>query len=344
MPMIYVEARPVALGLVPLGADHLYLVYRSDFGQDYVIGGGPDGPEGVVGGGFDIQVNQPIESSPEARGGESPSDRDAVALDFPDLTVDEAWALMVRYARMIDEADIRYDFTSTNSNALIGALVEAAGGDDDFPPDTGSPLGPVGLSSAEDILSSVTPPADGVLRGTAADDSFVMAEVHGEEIRGRGGDDLLVGGGGDDSLYGGADDDVARGGTGSDLLAGQRGADRLFGGRGSDTLAGGAQADLLNGGLGADVLTGGGGADRFIFSAKVFGQDIIADFRPVALGGASDLLVLSTDEVADADAFLAACREEGGDTVFDAGGDGLNTITLAGVSLSDLGAADLEFV
>ena len=65
------------------------------------------------------------------------------------------------------------------------------------------------------------------------------------QIRGREGDDLLLGQDGDDEVYVGDGKDTVRGGKGNDLLDGGAGIDILEGGQGEDTFV-------------VDVLTDGG--------------------------------------------------------------------------------------
>lgn len=140
--------------------------------------------------------------------------------------------------------------------------------------------------------------------GTAGDD-LVLASAHedgsGQNFRGGGGSDLLVGtyaddtirgeagintlvgGGGADDMFGGNEADLLLGGTQDDVLAtmggrdtlwGEAGADSLDGGNGDDLLYGGSHADTLNGGTGADTLYGGAGADELHGGG---GNDVLYD-------------------------------------------------------------------
>lgn len=102
---------------------------------------------------------------------------------------------------------------------------------------------------------------------------FIVGTIFGDNLRGYGGNDVMVG------L------------TGADTLAGDNGDDAILGGAGNDTVTGGAGDDLIVGGLGADMLMGGAGADHFVFSNIVvntvlpwlnLGQDSGKDI--VALG------------------------------------------------------------
>lgn len=130
-----------------------------------------------------------------------------------------------------------------------------------------------------------------------------------DDLHGDAGDDLLLGGGGIDRLWGDAGNDTIRGGGGNDLLYGGGGNDRLEGGPGNDRLEGGA---------GNDILTGGFGRDTFVFTE---GRDVITDFR----AGQQDRLVLDDalwSGVLDAAGVIDRfARLDGGDLVFDFGGN-----------------------
>lgn len=80
-----------------------------------------------------------------------------------------------------------------------------------------------------------------------------------DKLRGRGGDDVLVGSSGIDWLFGGADDDTLRGSFDGDVLKGNGGSDLLLGGRDDDFLDGGPPGPRIEGG--GDVLRGEHGRD-----------------------------------------------------------------------------------
>ncbi len=117
---------------------------------------------------------------------------------------------------------------------------------------------------------------------------------------------------------------------------------------GDDILFGGLGADLLNGGYGDDTLTGNGGADVFVFqdgyydtqtdTPTGFGADTVTDF----VAGEDYLDLRYVTSIADfADLKANHLSQSGNDTVItDAHG---NTITLTGVTATDLTADDFVF-
>jgi hypothetical protein len=290
---LFIEWRPAGIFGFSVGAAHLYVLHRDTDGKEYVIRSGPDSwlPFRTS---MDVEVNVPIEHSADARGDQSPASRSSTPLEFPDLDADQAWALMVSYARAVARADYPYVLLEENSNAFIGALLAAAGGvPGDLLPDGVDSDEAVGFSSYDRILKDIAPPADGVVTGSSHADRIHGIQV-GEVIKALGGDDrvwagrgddLVLGGDGDDSLYGQFGFDVLRGGNGDDrLFAGASGdparpdsntdvlADRLYGNGGNDRLKGSRERDLLYGGNGDDQLRGGGGDDRLSGGA---GDDLI---------------------------------------------------------------------
>ena len=274
---IFIEANEVEIAGLPSGAMHLYLVFRDSNGAEYVIRSGPRNAYTPWFGDMKIETNVPMADSADDRGRETPAERSSTPLNFPGLTDDQAWAVMVKYARMIDRADYPYEVLDENSNAFIGAMLAAAGGD---------PLAmlPSGVSRSEaldvvnyrDILADVPPPADGIVRGTSGADRITGIQVD-EVIRAGAGNDAVWGGRGDDQIHGEAGSDLLYGQVGGDKLYGGVGADRLFGGGGNDLLNGGAGADLLDGGTGRNILRGGADADVFRFTQA--STTTISDFE-----------------------------------------------------------------
>ena len=159
---------------------------------------------------------------------------------------------------------------------------------------------------------------------------IIRGDVDIDTLYGDAGDDVLLGGDGDDLLFGGLGNDYITGGT-------QR--DSLFGGEGDDTLLGAGGFDVLNGGAGSDMLEGGLQADQFVF-ADGFGNDTIIDFD--ALNNAERIHLTDVAEITDfQDLIDNHINQVGADVVIDDLSG--NTITLLGVTLSDLDAADFVF-
>jgi Ca2+-binding RTX toxin-like protein len=121
---------------------------------------------------------------------------------------------------------------------------------------------------------------DSAAGGDAAGDELdsienLIGSLHGDDLWGSDGANLLNGLEGNDSLkgFGGADHII--GGTGNDSLWGMDGNDDLNGGAGNDS---------LRGGLDLDTLRGAGGADAFVWQTTdetgltAATADTIADF------------------------------------------------------------------
>lgn len=189
---------------------------------------------------------------------------------------------------------------------------------------------------------------DDRLDGGAGDDRLfggtgfdTMTGGQGSDLLfGEDGDDSLDGGDGFDLLNGGAGDDTLLGGNGDDRLEGNLGADLLDSGPGDDALFGGngTWSDTLIGGAGNDRLTGEGGADLFVF-ADGFGQDVITDFDAVSAAERIDLGAVSA--ITDfADLQANHLSQSGANAIIT---DGINTISLLNVSITDLGADDFDF-
>ena len=263
---IFIEANEVEIAGLPSGAMHLYLVFRDTNGAEYVIRSGPRNAYTPWFGDMKIEINVPMADSADDREGETPAERSSTPLDFPGLTDDQAWAVMVKYARMIDRADYPYEVLDENSNAFIGALLAAAGGDPlAMLPTSVSRSDARGVVNYRDILADVPPPADGIVRGTSGADRIAGIQID-EVIRAGAGNDTVWGGRGNDQTHGEGGSDLLYGQVGSDKLFGGAGADRLYGGGGNDVLNGGAGADLLDGGTGRNTLRGGADADVFRFT------------------------------------------------------------------------------
>lgn len=352
---IRMERRTAGLAGISNGHDHCYLVHRANDGQEFVIRAGPASSWMLFGTDMAVEANRPMARSADRRGSDAAEDRGSKVLDFSEvgLGTDEAWAIMVKYARMIDKADLTYNVVNCNSNTFIAAVVAATGVD----PDGMRPPGvsrdeALGYTSYRKILKAVPPPADGTVYGTEGADRVTGIQV-GETIMALGGDDIVFAGDGDDRVLGGAGDDFLAGQAGDDALYGGQGNDRLFGAAGNDLLAGGPGADLLRGGPGNDTLhggrgpdrleggagsntfVGGPGADTFVFGAAG-STNRIRDF-----GNGSDRLHIGAD----------AATDFAGLAIRAAGPDGQHTriafaktvIILESVAPADFTPADVTF-
>jgi len=190
--------------------------------------------------------------------------------------------------------------------------------------------------------------SDGASWDVSAVKAFVQVGTDGNDVlTGYAGDDTLAGGAGDDTINGGAGNDQLSGGTGADFLDGGDGNDALFGDDGNDTLTGGRGDDQLFGGAGVDALYGGegndvldGGADQDWLSGDAGddqlrggeGNDEIygGDGADILTGGTGNDRLLG----GQGDDRYVFARGDGQDRIVD--NDGLSTITLQGLSTSDV--------
>ena len=196
---------------------------------------------------------------------------------------------------------------------------------------------------------------DDIITGLGGNDKLIGGagtdELSGgagkDVLKGGAGTDQLLGGGGLDKLFGGKGNDVLKGNTGNDILKGDAGRDRLEGGDGKDALYGGAGHDRLFGGkgndkmvggAGNDKMTGGSGADVFVFGP---GRDVVTDFDTSLVLEKVDLRGVSAI-TGFADLLAEHVTENAGGhlVISDLSG---NSMTLKGVSISDLHAGDFLF-
>ncbi len=94
-----------------------------------------------------------------------------------------------------------------------------------------------------------------VIVGSEFDDQILTgqtADLTNQRVKGKGGNDSIVGSNGSDILGGGRGNDNIRAGSGDDTLKGGAGKDRLTAGTGDDILRGGKGRDTGNGGRGDD--------------------------------------------------------------------------------------------
>ena len=206
--------------------------------------------------------------------------------------------------------------------------------------------------------------ADNTLSGNAGNDS----------LTGNEGNDTLLGGPGNDTVEGGPGNDSMDGGDGVDTLSyanatggitanltlqgspqdtGAAGTDTFFnfenltgsayndslaGSPGPNVLTGLGGNDVLNGGPGSDSLTGNQGADTFYFNAG-FGTDAVTDFT--ATGSGHDVIDFAATLFPNYATLSSQMTQVGSAVVITY--DGSDTVTLIGVKLASLSAADFNF-
>ncbi|SDD68353.1 calcium-binding protein [Ruegeria marina] len=164
--------------------------------------------------------------------------------------------------------------------------------------------------------------------GGAGNDT-IFAAAGNDTIAGADGSDDLWAGDGADLVFSGAGNDRAAGAGGDDTVWGGAGNNVIFGADGQDELRGGAGDDTLYGGAGDDSLTGGLDRDVFVFGN---GADLVLDFQATPTGDIVDLRFASGIE-GFADLQANHMTEAGGGTMIT---DGMNSMTLAGVSMAQL--------
>ncbi len=115
---------------------------------------------------------------------------------------------------------------------------------------------------------------------------------------------------------------------------------KIIGSDAAEDLKGGDGNDTITGNGGDDILRGGEGKDTFVFNTEDTGHDTIKDFAAGTEG--ADVIEFATSLFADFDAVIAAAEQDGANTVItlDAG----NSITLEGVTLSNLHQDDFAFI
>ena len=206
------------------------------------------------------------------------------------------------------------------------------------------------IASIEDLEDHITPGTD-----TEIDlDAYGGGEIELEDFSGTGNetltnDDFIFysttrnGSSGNNTLTGDRGRDVINGGAGDDNLFGNAGKDTLNGDADDDTLYGGADDDILNGGEGDDVLDGGPGADTFVF-APGNGNDYIMDFnrRNDSSNDANSDDRIDLSAFNNLPGFNSFTSDVGGNAVIDLSSYGGGTITLLGVTESDLSVGRLR--
>ncbi len=138
---------------------------------------------------------------------------------------------------------------------------------------------------------------------------------------------------------GDSQNNTIRGTEENDYICGHGGSDILYGLGGNDTIEGGVGTDHIYGGAGDDTLTGGADHDVFFYDSRSFGHDTITDFEQSEDFIRIDGLGISNYNDLDVDD-----NDEGNAVVTISNGEGeSSTITLLGVSESELGSLDFIF-
>ncbi|MBQ4824481.1 hypothetical protein J4729_07945 [Leisingera sp. HS039] len=212
----------------------------------------------------------------------------------------------------------------------------------------------LGGGAGADILT-VNGDGGNALWGGAGGDSLTIAgAAEGANTVGgsKGADTIIVSGSGNNIIFGGNDDDndaITITGTGNNTVfgGGTAGVNTITIGNaatGINTIYNGGGDDVVNvNGAGANVLYAGAGDDDFAFDDDGAGTIVIEngsgsdDITGFRIDG-TILLDLSALGFADADEVLSNMTDTGADTALSVGAG--QTLTLAGVDLSDLQAAD----
>lgn len=202
-----------------------------------------------------------------------------------------------------------------------------------------------------------------VLRLSTGNDVLDLSGVHItgiEEIRGYGGNDIIIGSGGDDVIVGGAGADTLFGGGGNDvfLVSGSSGLDDIRGGDGFDVIQGGSANDTFSfasvaGNLeGIEAIDGGAGTNRIVLTSGNddvdFSAMTISAVATISAGGGNDRIVASrSDDVlrggSGADLFVFK-RGTGHDFIQDFHRGTSSTPVIDVIDLTDFGFSDFASV
>jgi len=143
------------------------------------------------------------------------------------------------------------------------------------------------------------------------------------DIRGRGGNDTLIGGVSDDAIFGDFGDDVLRGAEGDDTLTGGTGRDIMTGGVGSDTFdfnktietaVGGERDRITDFSQGEDVIdvagidakSGVGGNQAFTFIGAAAFSNSAGELRVSTTASGNTIIAGDTDGDGSADFHILA--------------------------------------
>ena len=212
---IFIESKDLPSNLqgiesLPDGYEHLYLVYRDNNQQEFVIRGGPQGlnfdSSDVIFGDIVAQVNYPLSSSDDARNGQSPQQRNQIPLNLNGRQPIDVWYVMAQQARNIHDAGIDYNlyFDAQNSNSLVASVLDSVGID---------ATSPINLPARRNVsyFPGVTNALKSLSRNLVGTDNtdYLRGGDANDNLSGQGGNDRLEGKGGDDFLEGGWGEDIA---------------------------------------------------------------------------------------------------------------------------------------
>lgn len=292
VPLLSRARFPVSL------SGHMVLVFKDDDGTEFQINAGPANESYPYGKLILRDIGSVLHNRFNVVDGSKVNAawRGNTKIDFGERTAEDVWAILKQHAQNIDNAKFAYRVFSSNSNSVIGTLLDVVGIDiNDFLPDPkGAMLASfVGKNSHLHFDFSLTgTDAGDILRGRKGHQTFVGLEgddrliggLGGDKLYGNGDRDVLIGGRGGDLLFGGTGADELFGGADNDILKGGRGRDLLIGGQGRDRIFGNDSADVLRGKDGRDTMHGGSGADRLVGGQ---GHDMLAgeDGKDQLLGG-----------------------------------------------------------
>lgn len=110
-------------------AQHLYIVYRDDAGDEYVIGGGPERTNPPDFGRLVVEPGVEINESEEGADRASPEQRGSVPLDLGGRDDAHVWKIMTDHAAIIDDAELSYRGTLPyqTCNSVVSSVLRAAG-------------------------------------------------------------------------------------------------------------------------------------------------------------------------------------------------------------------------
>lgn len=159
---------------VYLLGQHMYIVYKNDAGQEYVIRGGPESDNPLSFGNVAVEVGVPIGLSEDARGDDTPQDRGSVTINTGTRNADDVWHILKDQASDIDSAALDYDVLSQNSNSVISSVLYSAGIDPRYVRPSNAPWSQfVGKGNYLDVSSNLSgSERDDIMWGYTLDDTL----------------------------------------------------------------------------------------------------------------------------------------------------------------------------